>query len=291
MRKLQNLLRRPALAVVCTALAALAVSFVPALALRLGDASLLAQPHARTRQAGAISLTGDDLYLTRVLKKFTGRDALNGYQAASLWPSGMSSVEPSEMMDYVRQLADAGVLDAAWLAYLEDQVGMSTYVGEDSLGFVSYITYGRRDENIGYYLLGITVERQTQKVVGLWATAEPELGIEPPDMEAVLTAYTAYLELDVLGDWVVPVDTDYEYGGLYSPSAGLLLTCSDGLYTTIPNPEFNLGGTSLRQYFGLNSVSVEPQTVQAWQEYTRSFGQTEDAQQPEAPDVEQEALE
>ena len=53
MNKWKKWFARPAAAVLCTGVLALALSAVPALTLWLGDAGLLAQPHARTQKAGA----------------------------------------------------------------------------------------------------------------------------------------------------------------------------------------------------------------------------------------------
>ena len=89
------------------------------------------------------------------------------------------------MLFHVEELASAGVLPEEWAAYFMDQIGLSTYQSEDSLGFVNYISYGRRDENLGYYIIGVTVESQSQKVVGLWGTAEEWAGLQEPDAPAV----------------------------------------------------------------------------------------------------------
>ena len=50
MNKWKKWFARPAAAVLCTGVLALALSAVPALTLWLGDAGLLAQPHARTQK-------------------------------------------------------------------------------------------------------------------------------------------------------------------------------------------------------------------------------------------------
>ena len=168
MNKWKKWFARPAAAVLCTGVLALALSAVPALTLWLGDAGLLAQPHARTQKAGALALTGEDMYLTRVLKKYSRRGSLSGYQRAGTSPDSMYYVEPDGLLFHVEELASAGVLPEEWAAYFMDQIGLSTYQSEDSLGFVNYISYGRRDENLGYYIIGVTVESQSQKVVGLW---------------------------------------------------------------------------------------------------------------------------
>ena len=163
MNKWKKWFARPAAAVLCTGVLALALSAVPALTLWLGDAGLLAQPHARTQKAGALALTGEDMYLTRVLKKYSRRGSLSGYQRAGTSPDSMYYVEPDGLLFHVEELASAGVLPEEWAAYFMDQIGLSTYQSEDSLGFVNYISYGRRDENLGYYIIGVTVESQSQR--------------------------------------------------------------------------------------------------------------------------------
>ena len=108
----------------------------------------------------------------------------------------MYYVEPDGLLFHVEELASAGVLPEEWAAYFMDQIGLSTYQSEDSLGFVNYISYGRRDENLGYYIIGVTVESQSQKVVGLWGTAEEWAGLQEPDAPAVLAAYKTYLGME-----------------------------------------------------------------------------------------------
>lgn len=164
------------------------------------------------------------------------------------------------------------MLPEEWAAYFMDQIGLSTYQSEDSLGFVNYISYGRRDENLGYYIIGVTVESQSQKVVGLWGTAEEWAGLPEPDAPAVLAAYKTYLGMDSLADWAGPEGTKYAENGLYSASAGLLLACQSGFYVAYPDYTFEAGGDQQRMYFSLSAASVEESTVRGWQEYQRSFG-------------------
>ena len=113
MNKWKKWFARPAAAVLCTGVLALALSAVPALTLWLGDAGLLAQPHARTQKAGALALTGEDMYLTRVLKKYSRRGSLSGYQRAGTSPDSMYYVEPDGLLFHVEELASAGVLPSA----------------------------------------------------------------------------------------------------------------------------------------------------------------------------------
>lgn len=272
MSRLKNWFMRPAVAVLCTGALALALSSVPALTLWLGDAGLLARPHARTQQAGALALTGEDMYLTRVLKKYSQRNHSSGYQWAGNSPGSMLYIEPDELLFYVEGLASAGVLPEDWAAYFTDQIGLSTYRSEDSLGFVNYISYGRRDENLGYYIIGITVEGQTGMVTGLWGTAEDGAGLSEPNAQTVLAAYKKYLGMDTLSDWAAPADTKYAQNGLYSASAGLLLVCQSGAYVTSPDYTFEMDGEQQRKYFSLSAASAEESTVRAWQEYRRSYG-------------------
>ena len=85
MNKWKKWFARPAAAVLCTGVLALALSAVPAPTLWLGDAGLLAQPHARTQKAGALALTGEDMYLTRVLKKYSRRGSLTARKRWCPW--------------------------------------------------------------------------------------------------------------------------------------------------------------------------------------------------------------
>lgn len=118
--------------------------------------------------------------------------------------------------------------------------------------------------------LAVTVESQSQKVVGLWGTAEEWAGLPEPDAPAVLAAYKTYLGMDSLADWAGPEGTKYAEIGLYSASAGLLLACQSGFYVAYPDYTFEAGGDQQRMYFSLSAASVEESTVRGWQEYQRS---------------------
>ena len=197
----------------------------PALTLWLGDAGLLAQPHARTQKAGALALTWVRGYVFNA-----GAEKIQPARKPERLPAGGNQPGFHVLCRAGRLALPCGgnrrrraCCRRSGPPDFMDRIGLSTYQSEDSLGFVNYISYGRRDENLGYYIIGVTVESQSQKVVGLWGTAEEWAGLQEPDAPAVLAAYKTYLGMDSLADWAGPEGTKYAENGLYSASAGLLL--------------------------------------------------------------------
>lgn len=269
----------------CAAALVLALSAIPALTLWLDDARLLSQPHERTRQTGALALTSDDLYLTRILKKYSQREQTNGYRSAATYPDGMDAISGDVMRAYLDELCGAGVLPAAWHKYCDAFLDPNVLGSNDSLGFTHYICFNQNDlfDDFGCYVVGITVESESQKVVSLWASAPA--GHDLPDAEEIptLEAYRAYLGLDLIEEWEDPAGTWYEGSALYSPRAELMLFCENGDYETESYRYYQYFGGEwvdrryARRYFCLNALSLPESTVRGWQEYARSF--------PEGTDV------
>lgn len=257
----------------------LALSAIPALTLWLGDARLLAQPHERTRQTGVLALASDDVYLTRILKKYSQRHQLQGYRAAELYPDGAGYVAPNILADCLDALCAAGALPAEWRDYCASRLGDAVFLSEDSLGFVHYIAYNTDAyaEDYACYVVGVTVERESQKAVALWASAPRELDLPQAEAAPTLEAYRAYLGLEGFGEWADPADTRFEGVGLYSPHAELMLFCETGTYRTNDYRAYSqFDGTPWnrtfeRSYFCLNAISVPAKTVSEWQAYARSF--------------------
>lgn len=264
---------------VCTGVLALVFSAIPALSLWLNDTQLLAQPHERTGQAGALTLTSDDLYLTRILKKYAQRDTMYGYQSASNAPDTMTWTAPTVLRDYLNTLYTSGVLSAEWLDYYIEQVWGRVYNSQDSLGFTNYIAYVEDSEAPDYacYLVGTTVETESQKVTALFLSVDSAVTLPAMDTNAVLAAYRSYLGLDAIEDWEDPTDTWFAGNALYSPRAELMLFCESGAFQTQSYrgyDAFNGSWTDAlfdRTYFCLYALSLPEETVRAWQDYARSF--------------------
>ena len=273
---------RKMLLTVCTGVLVLAFSAIPALALWLGDAQLLTQPHERTRQAGALALTSDDLYLTRILKKNSQRDALNnGYTNLNSLtnPVNMNWISNTEVLELLDTAYGAGFLPEELWSYCSGHIEQS-FSSSDRLGFLYYIAYGTdavytRSEYC--YTVGFTVENETQKVVSVYVSIP--LGFEPPALQkqAILEAYRDYLELNVFEGWEDPADTWFAGSALYSPRAEVMLFCDTGSHQA---PSYNgpvvsvydpTGNYYYRSFYCLNASSVPEETVRSWQEYTRSF--------------------
>lgn len=267
---------------VCTGVLALAFSAVPALSLWLNDTQLLAQPHERTGQAGALALTSDDLYLTRILKKSSQRDAFgSGYTNLNNLtnPVNMNWTSNEEILDLLNTVYEAGILPAELWSYCSEHITQS-FAASDNLGFVYYIAYGMDSIYISseyHYVVGFTVENESQKVVGMYVSVPP--GFEPPAVQkqALLEAYRDYLELDVFERWEDPADTFFAGSALYSPGAEAMLFCDTGSYRShaYNGPQISIydtnGNDYDRSYYCLNAFSYPEETVRGWQEYTRSF--------------------
>lgn len=273
----------------CTGVLALLFSALPALALWLQDAHFLAQPQARTHQANALTLTGDDLYLTRILKKYSQRSGIQGYQAAGTAPYSMLQTGPDVLLEHLDALCAAGVLPEEWRAYCAGHIERAVFTSVDSLGFVHYIGYNGLESlpDYGCYVVGITVESISQKVVALWVSADPAEELSAPPVLPTLEAYRTYLELNAIDDWEAPADTLCADTALYSPRAELLLHCENGLYGADTYRHYEMFGgeytsaTFPRSYFCLNALSLPEETVRGWQAYARSFaGPAVDPWQP-----------
>lgn len=275
--RLQKLLSAPARAVLATGLAALALSTLPMLALRLTDLRLLEAPHRRTHAAVSLTPKGDDLYLVRALQKQSRASYVwewplkAGGSDASLYVqsemSGLGVTEGRGMMEkYLAELAEAGALDGAWLAAVQKQMANPdctyTYRG-DTAGFISLYAYDGPAELYGstgaHNFCSLTIENSTGRVVNLWigVPAEPGLTARRTDVPAALERAVRYLGLAALGDWQAPSGLQYDAdASLYSRKAQLLLSVSI-------LPYVREDGTDTRQYL-YAAKPLSAQTVDSW---------------------------
>lgn len=259
-------------------------ALVPALSLWASERAALEQPHTRTAQAGAVSLTCDDIYIARMLKKLEQgrRDTSGAYQPAVTYPNSMDyrargTVQAHDADQLIETAHSAGLLPDAWYeSVCSAMVDGSYYTSTDSLGFMDYIVWSAREQDKGMYLIGLTVESQSNAIVGFWVSADVSENLPVPDTAAVLEAYTRYLGVEQANDWAVPVDTDYAENSIYSANAELLLSVQTGDYISYPHYELVGDGSEFsreysRQYFCLNAKYMESAQIQEYQAYTRSF--------------------
>ena len=102
-----------------------------------------------------------------------------------------------------------------------------------------------------YYIIGVTVESQSQKVVGLWGTAEEWAGLPEPDAPAVLAAYKTYLGMDSLADWAGPEGTKYAEGArsvFRLGRAAARLPRAGFYHSSVPIIHFEAGGDQQRVF-------------------------------------------
>ncbi len=266
-----------------------AFSALPAVSLYWSERAALDGQHARGAKAGTLSLTADDIYLTRMLKKQkTAKRGYSGhYESAAQYPiSGMTLVTQSTQYDLtglLDGLRDAGVLPDAWYRSVTNAIGADFYVSADSLGFTNIIAFSHREEDRNAYAVGLTVEEQTRSVVGFWAAAPAADAPPAPERAAVLAAYREYLGVEA-GDWAVPVDSPYAENSLYSASMELMLSMQTGAYQTwgdwsISGEESRVSPDQpyQRRYLCVNACWFEAARLRAAQAYERSFGGEPDA--------------
>ncbi len=244
-----------------------AAAIVPLAAIPLGwfaltDAAMVGQTRDQKTPYTSIVPTGDDYYLLRQLNtrvELAARGATRslyeeGDEMAGMYLSGASYIEDmtvadASMQQYLQDILDSlsygGVLPSEWLASIRREIdywGSQIYYSTDTLGFVRLAAFGGENQEI--CLLDLEVESLTGKVVSLWASTEETHSL---DVGNTLLAWVELNELDGLGDWAVPVGTDYEQSGLYSQNGQALMTCATGMDDSI----WTQLGRSERYYFSL----------------------------------------
>lgn len=248
-------------------LALCAAAIIPLAAIPLGwfaltDAALVGQTHPQKAPYTSVVPTGDDYYLLRQLNTrvelaargatrslYEEGDEMAGmYLSGSTYIDGMTPADAS-MQQYLQDVLDSlsygGVLPSEWLAIIRREIdywGAQVYYSTDTLGFVRLVAFGGEAQEI--CILNLEVESLTGKVVSLWADTEETASI---DVGNVLLAWVELNELDGLGDWTVPVGTEYEQSGLYSENGQALMTCATGTDNSI----WTQAGQSERYYFSL----------------------------------------
>ena len=248
-------------------LAVCAAAIVPLAAIPLGwfaltDAAMVGQTRDQKAPYTSIVPTGDDYYLLRQLNtrgELAARGATRslyeeGDQTAGMYLSGASYIEDMTLADdsmqqYLRDilqsLREGGVLPEEWFSLISTEIdywGSQVYYSTDTLGFVRLAAFGGENQEI--CLLDLEVESLTGKVVALWASTEES---RPVDVSKVLPSWVELNELDGLGDWAVPVGTDYEQSGLYSKNGQALMTCATGMDALVQSQL----GMPERYYFSL----------------------------------------
>ena len=238
-------------------LAVCAAAIVPLAAIPLGwfaltDAALVGQRQNQETPYTSLVPSGNDYYLLRQLdtrvklaeRSATGPlyDSESGmegmYLSGASYASGMDRAS-SDMVSYMDEillnLKDNRVLPEYWYVELRQEIdywGGQVYYSTDSLGFVRLSAFA--GENQETCLANLEVDSLTGKVVSLWLSLEETYEV---DVGEVLLAWVELNELEGLGDWAVPVGTDYELSGLYSENGQALMTCVTGYGSFYYNSE------------------------------------------------------
>lgn len=242
---------RTALILLACALAVAMTAAAPALMFALGDIARFARPADVDKPYASRTVDGDDLYLVRMLheRQEASVAASAGQQSSgqSLYLGASFSFDsmqndislPVRCAEILRQLADGGVLPYNWV---DETLAATSYDPDsfrgssDSLGFTVIGYFPGWTDDVQQ--MSMTLESRTGKLVSLQMIAPDDASV--PDASTVLNAWIQLCDLDILGDWTIPVGTQWESTGLYSARGGLLATC-----VTVYNEEQGMWGISL----------------------------------------------
>ena len=206
---------------------------------------------ARAETAGnpyqSRTVEGDDLYLVRALKERSEAEiaSIASYEAGgqndtTLYLGGqendLSQMQYSSMLaphceTVLTGLQESGTIDENWLVEILDAAvsdPYNFYGVSDTMGFLTFGYFPNRMQEA--QRMSMTVESRTGKMVSLQLLVSTP--IDPPNPEQLLRAWMEQNDLDILGDWTVPVGTRWETSGLYSARGGLLATCVTALDET-----------------------------------------------------------
>lgn len=287
-------------AVLLTACAIIFCSVLPLATLLNNDKKLLQGSYERTRKAGKLSLSADDIYLTRILKQYANRYSMDGYINAQHTTSTMTQTDTQIIRSRLDELHNANMLTDLWYETAIADLDDATYESHDSLGFSNYINVMGIPERDEFIRAAITTEKQTDKVTGFFLAVPVKVygqisdaDTQRTDMDIVNNTIT-YLGLDILPDWEPLYGVSMENSAMYSEKGELLVCCSRGEYEAYRYPHYpDYQETNLRMnYFCVNAISMPPDTVAYWKEYESSFTE-QFVPQPEMPpmDIETESKE
>lgn len=267
--------RITALAAAGCVLAVLLTMLAPSAMFTLGDAARFSNAARMDTPYQSRTVEGDDLYLVRMLNERAEAEsaayqaeASDGNSSQPIYFGGEDSLQRSPQLvprceELLNSMLEAGILtvdQAAAGQILIDGYPDRFFGGSDTLGFLTIVCSPA--DNTAEPVMRMVLESRTGKVVSfqLWngwnGWPDDYNGLESigseVDTEAVLRAWVAMNDLDILGDWTVPENTIWQDTGLYSARGGLLATC-----VTVMDDGNALGGVAL------DLVPCTPQQMQA----------------------------
>lgn len=271
----------PLASILLTLLAIVLCLALPLFTMMKNNETLLRGSYERTRKAGTLSLSADDIYLTRVLKKYAGRYQIEGYDRAANDIFQMYAINSTVLCDYAAGLFEAQVLPEGWFRATE-YWPEECYQASDSLGFTNYISVPQKTNRGSFMNAGMVTEKQTDKVIGYFCMLDEEVysqlnlqdaGVSVPD---TANAMVAYLGMDILPDWKAVEGTRQGEYALYSEKGELLVYCRQGtdngaFYQYLRDFEDRAMPRPLIHYLCISAVSISPEQMQSWKEYEASF--------------------
>lgn len=235
------------------ALSALCVSLAlcasPAALFAVTDAALFSGAYTQNARRGSLDITGDDVYLARVLRE--PRDYLyieTGYGAGVYYDSVVA------VLDDIRE---AGIIDDTYRAVLEGFVAVADMEGtlRRTLITADITQYYGWESTLGF---SVDVENTTGKAVqmsfwddsgGIFYAFAENYGL--PQNSSLLENYIAYLGFDVFSDWeyYTPIAADAMLEEsqativAYSPTAEVYaqLVVNDITFSLAADAEYDAG--------------------------------------------------
>lgn len=185
-----------ALAALCLSLALCAS---PALLFAATDAALFSTTYTQNARRGSLSVTGDDVYLARVLHEPGNYLYIEtGYDVTFYYDTVIALLDDFQ---------EAGLVDDTYRSVLD---GIVSLCADDMGGLrcmiltVDFTQYSGSTGNTGFF---ITVENTTGKAtdVAFWMNGGVfgwyPGGSSTQEARALMEAYIQYLGFDVFGDW------------------------------------------------------------------------------------------
>ena len=226
--------------------ASLALCAAPAALFAATDAALFSGTYTQNARRGSLDITGDDVYLARVLRE-PGETV---YVESGLTPDLYAQTVIEKMGD----LKEAGVFSEDVCVQAEEMVyicldGGSIRCMIETTDTTEY--YGTSD----FMSFSVRVENVTGKVLNLYASLFYAAELKPGDaevgteaMRTLLEAYIRYLGFDVFGDW--------EYYLILEPDV-MEATGTNSLWCVSETGGVVISATAAETYVSLQAMSKE----------------------------------
>ncbi|MCI8554657.1 MAG: hypothetical protein HFJ80_06910 [Clostridiales bacterium] len=216
---------RSLLAILLTAIVAAAAALLPLKLFDQQEETLFGKVYPLPNTAGKIDPQAEEILLVNAIRSIY----TNGYTSSTPSYDMISTHYMEEVPRQLAQLTEMEVLDASLYHWMDmgDLILDYSYKGynDGRLTINEYILFSDTTEEIPteyvkieYHELVFLMEERTNKLITLRFLNNPILLDKNGQMD-IMKKYVAYLDLDILGDWV------YNGIGLISPKAQLQVIC------------------------------------------------------------------